>query len=538
MVKGSSSLSHRFKRFSIGMALASLLALAIYGVTIHYIKSGQDEYRRAVEQYDLVYDLKLEYQIMEASDYGFLADPTNNALWTRKIEADEAVPAILEKLKATNVDSSVVEALERTVRIDEELLNPVSKQAADLSKSDRLAAVQLFSQKVMPGYSEAQNILTKALEHIKNSEQKQEHQLVRTTNLGSTLLTLVLLFNAAAVVWFSRRIGVTVISVLRKAVTQVTAEMSKAIQNSSAVSTSSSELAQSVTEQAAALQETAASVDELNAMIKRNAESAMESTRVANESSEVAHQGKRSVGDLISAIEEINQSNIQVLTQIDESNVRLTEITKVIAEIADKTKVINDIVFQTKLLSFNASVEAARAGEHGKGFAVVAEEVGKLAQMSGNAAKEIAEMLVGSIQKVDGLVSETKSKVQNITAGAKDKIAAGRKIAFESGQVLDEIVTKALRVHEVVGEITTATQEQARGVEEIAKAMGQLDTVTQQNSAVSTSIANAAEQLSTQAEVLGAVVRSLEQLVGHSASARANVQLNSGEGEQAAVAVA
>jgi methyl-accepting chemotaxis protein len=78
------------------------------------------------------------------------------------------------------------------------------------------------------------------------------------------------------------------------------------------------------------------------------------------------------------------------MNQINYSNEQMSEIVKVIQEIETKTKVINDIVFQTKLLSFNASVEAARAGEQGKGFAVVAEEVGNLAQMSGNAAKEIS----------------------------------------------------------------------------------------------------------------------------------------------------
>ena len=72
-----------------------------------------------------------------------------------------------------------------------------------------------------------------------------------------------------------------------------------------------------------------------------------------------------------------------------------------ISEIGNKTKVINDIVFQTKLLSFNASVEAARAGEHGKGFSVVAEEVGNLAHMSGNSAKEITQLLESSINRVN-----------------------------------------------------------------------------------------------------------------------------------------
>lgn len=102
---------------------------------------------------------------------------------------------------------------------------------------------------------------------------------------------------------------------------------------------------------------------------------------------------------MIHSITEISESNDRIMSQVADGNRKISEIVQVISEIGNKTKVINDIVFQTKLLSFNASVEAARAGEHGKGFAVVAEEVGNLAQMSGNAAKEISDMLNGSVSR-------------------------------------------------------------------------------------------------------------------------------------------
>ena len=191
----------------------------------------------------------------------------------------------------------------------------------------------------------------------------------------------------------------------------------------------------------------------------------------------------------------------------------MTDIVKVIQDIGNRTKVINEIVFQTKLLSFNASVEAARAGEHGKGFAVVAEEVGKLAQMSGNAAKEITDMLDASISKVEGIVRDTQTKVESLVTSGKEKVDSGVTIAKRCSQVLNEIVQNVSRVTGLSQEISQATTEQARGVSEINKAMSQLDTVTQQNAATSEEAASAAEELSAQADSLKSSVDELMHVI-------------------------
>lgn len=147
------------------------------------------------------------------------------------------------------------------------------------------------------------------------------------------------------------------------------------------ISKASQVLSSSTTQQAAALQETSSSIEETSAMITKNAENAKASMAVSIRSQASVEEGKKFVDGMILSIQEIAESNANMVKQIDESNREIAQIVRVINEIGDKTKIINDIVFQTKLLSFNASVEAARAGEHGKGFAVVAEEIGNLAQI-------------------------------------------------------------------------------------------------------------------------------------------------------------
>jgi len=264
----------------------------------------------------------------------------------------------------------------------------------------------------------------------------------------------------------------------------------------------SQELSSASSQQAAAVQETAASIEEISAMVKKTAENATHSERASNDSQVAATKGKETVLQMVSAIEEINKSNDEVILAINESNEKISKIVAVIQEIGGKTKIINDIVFQTKLLSFNASVEAARAGENGKGFAVVAEEVGNLAQLSGNAAREISTLLDESIKKVEQIVQETKTTVAVLADTAKEKVNQGTQIAHECEKVLTDIVEVSANVSTLVGQISVAAQEQSNGVSEISSAIQQIDRTTQIAASSSESSAAAAEQLATKVKSL------------------------------------
>jgi methyl-accepting chemotaxis protein len=242
------------------------------------------------------------------------------------------------------------------------------------------------------------------------------------------------------------------------------------------IADSSTSLSQGATEQAASLQEISASMTELNGQVKLNAESAGQADQLSNVARETATTGVDQMKTMTGAMDEISQSS--------------EEIAKII-------KVIDDIAFQTNLLALNAAVEAARAGQHGKGFAVVAEEVRNLAGRSAKAARETSELIEGSL-----------SKVKN-----------GTEIANDTANSLASIVESVTQASDLVGEIASASNEQAQGITEVSQGLNQIDTVTQQNTANSEETASAAQELSSQAATLQYLVTKFQLKGGRSAIA-------------------
>ena len=276
----------------------------------------------------------------------------------------------------------------------------------------------------------------------------------------------------------------------------------------SEINEASTSLSSSITQQAAALQQTTAAVEETSASVVSNADNSKKSAEVSAHSKDSVHIGKMAVEEVMKSIDEISHSIVEIKDEIDLSNKEISGIVNIINEIGAKTKVINEIVFQTKLLSFNASVEAARAGEHGKGFAVVAEEVGNLAQMSGNSAKEITDLLENSIRQVEATVESSKKRISALMETSKDRVGVGTETARRCNEALDEIITHVNNVNIMVSEISSASNEQSQSIREITKAMSEIDSASHQNSSASQQARESAGHLGNQVDDFrGLVIR-------------------------------
>lgn len=453
-----------------------LSLLAVKGSDAKKREDSVQEIKKAMADFDKIRDKYLNVPFVEGEQ----------ALWD-KVEATwKRFPTIVEN----------------TIRLAR------SASPEDAAKLDRIVLVD------MEEFDSQFGTDIGTLTEFQNAEAAKWGDEAKTSASRSKTLIVVVIFAAFGIAqviayFFSRSLS-SQLSNLSGRLSEGAGEVAAA---SVQVAQASTELSSSATEQAAALQETVASLDEVSAMVNKNSDNAKRSQEISSVSQSAAEKGKATVDEMIESIDSISRSNDEIMKQIEDSNREMAEIVSVITEIGTKTKVINDIVFQTKLLSFNASVEAARAGEHGKGFAVVAEEVGKLAQMSGGAAKEISDMLEGSIRKVEGIASSTGERIGKLTAAGKEKVESGTRTARRCGEVLGELVGHVANVAQMSAEIATACQEQAQGVQEINKAMGQLDQVTQQNASASQQASAAAERLTAQAARVRSVVQELNSTV-------------------------
>lgn len=225
---------------------------------------------------------------------------------------------------------------------------------------------------------------------------------------------------------------------------------------SSEIAAGNTDLSSRTEQQSAAVVETAASMEELTSTVKQNSENAHHASQLASEASHHASRGGEIISDVISTMGGISQSS---------------------GKIGEIISVINGIAFQTNILALNAAVEAARAGEQGRGFAVVAGEVRNLAQRSSLAAKEI-----------EVLISESLNRVSN-----------GTELVNRAGVTMEGIVKSVTQVRDIMGEIAAASDEQNRGITQIAQAMTEMDTTTQQNAALVEESSAAASSLEEQA---------------------------------------
>lgn len=216
----------------------------------------------------------------------------------------------------------------------------------------------------------------------------------------------------------------------------------------------------------ATTEEMNASVEELTASINSIAQNTKSADSIAKTTHQEAEVGAKSIAKAIEAMDLISKSSEDI-----------SEIVKVISEIAG----------QTNLLAFNAAIEAARAGEHGLGFSVVADEVRKLAERSSQATKEISK-----------LINESGKRVSQ-----------GSDISKQAGVAFEKIVAGVVKTTQSISEISAAAEEQLLTAKGVSSAIQQVADETEKSAIASETIANATSSLSNEIENLNTTIAKL-----------------------------
>jgi methyl-accepting chemotaxis protein len=271
-------------------------------------------------------------------------------------------------------------------------------------------------------------------------------------------------------------------------------------------------------------------------------------------SSQVAVHGKDEVGQLLTALQEMNDSLIHIVHQvrvgadsmatatseIAAGNMDLSSRTEEQASALEQTAASMEELAETVKQNFESGKHANALADSAaevavRGGAVVSKVVhtmeaintssNKIADIIGlidgiafqtnilalNAAVEAARageqgrgfaVVASEVRNLAGRSAAAAKEIKDLIGASVANVVEGCKLVEQAGSTMDEIVVGVRRVADLMREVTLASQDQTSGIDQVNQAVGQMDQVTQQNAALVEEAAAAAQSLEQQAQGL------------------------------------
>ncbi|MEI6559506.1 MAG: methyl-accepting chemotaxis protein [Rhodospirillaceae bacterium] len=228
-----------------------------------------------------------------------------------------------------------------------------------------------------------------------------------------------------------------------------TAQVSAAVSQTTAAAR---QVAEATAGQMSTLGEISVAISQTAAAVNEVSSHAGTGSALSRSTAELAASGREMLARLAGEVEQIavRQGSID-------------RITATITRIADKTQV----------LSINAGIEAARVGEQGRGFGVVAHEIGRLAEETALAARDIGALILEAGQGVQRTVTDVAESRRTMGRIAEEADSAGA----ASNVIAAAISEQASAVHllsQRSDELRQGGESNAAAVEEISVTMEEL----------------------------------------------------------------
>ena len=459
------------KRLYLLLAPLALTGLVVGWLTYSGLGNNASELIAARKVKELSAQALAHLFVQDDATKAMLLEPEDFSSAERKIGAYDAAQLAFADMESLSQSAALKRLIEQARELDQEQLRPLDESLLDVLHSQGVdKAKEIYKHNYEPARARYESLLRSVAEA---AEQEAGAASARVDAANQRSLAWI----AGALIAGISFVAVQLICMTRRLTRELEAVASKLASSACAtagdaerLSSSSRHLADGASQQAASLEESSASLEEMSSMTRRNAEHSQLAKQLSGETRAAAEAGASDVEQMNAAMDEVRRSG--------------DGISKII-------RTIDEIAFQTNILALNASVEAARAGEAGLGFAVVADEVRSLAHRSAQAARETADKISDSVSKTER------------------GVALSGRVASSLG----EIVGKARRVDELVGDIAAASHEQSSGIQNTTEAIRQIDTLTQRATASAEENASAAEALHHQVASLQEAAAQLRALI-------------------------